>query len=86
MANNDGREISAARKQLETLLKESDYMADVIGTHRKTTAVFLAAFLELLIENGSVQRDAVNDALDKLSRHFGRPSQGTAMSHSQLQV
>ena len=58
----------------EEALKQSNYFADVINTHRTATAQVLAAFIEPLVKNNLVALSEVLAILKTLEGSTNSPS------------
>lgn len=66
----------SVRADFEKYLKESDYFADVINTHREATAVVICTFLNLLVKDGKLPEATVLSTLKDLKNLRGSPSIG----------
>lgn len=62
------------QSEFEKYLKNSNYFADVLNTHRAATAEVVAAVIALLVENEHVPMPSVRELLKRLEDSTGRPS------------
>lgn len=62
------------QSEFEKYLKNSDYLRDVLNTHRAGTAEVVAALLRFLVENEHVSMPAVRQFLKGLEDSTSGPS------------
>ena len=64
----------SARQEFEKFLKESDFFADIITTHRTASAEVMCGLIALMVENNTVSNISIIHMLKKLELSTSRPS------------
>ena len=71
----------SVQSEFEKYLKQSDYFADVINTHRTATAEVIGTFVSIMMENNQISQASVLSALKALEESTGRISVDSERRH-----
>jgi hypothetical protein len=71
----------SVQSEFEKYLKQSDYFADVINTHRTATAEVIGAFVSIMIDNNQISQASVLSTLKALEESTGHISLDSERRH-----